>query len=184
MLQKYPGLFRPGKIIASNLDHFKSVSEGLARDLRSLSFQVDYGDFVLRDSYLLLNSGLDNLVKSLKGRADGKSNVWDCFPSTKALLDTHYSHCDPQHFPLLLGKGIFPYEFFTDLDVLDNATLPPQSAFYSRLTGSGITREAHEHANKVGQVDSSCATTSRVLVGMAILSVPNTERLHRTLCAM
>ena len=26
LLQKYPGLFRPGKIIASNLEHFKSVS--------------------------------------------------------------------------------------------------------------------------------------------------------------
>ena len=26
MLQKYPGLFHPGKIIASNLEHFKSVS--------------------------------------------------------------------------------------------------------------------------------------------------------------
>ena len=112
--------------------------------------QVDYGDFVLHDSYLLLNSGLDNLVTSLKGRAVKKSHVWDCFPSTKTMLDTHYSHCDPNHYPLLLGKGIFPYEFFANLDVLDNASLPPRSAFYSRLTGSDITCEAHEHANKVG----------------------------------
>lgn len=28
LLQKYPGLFQPGKIIASNLEHFKSVSVG------------------------------------------------------------------------------------------------------------------------------------------------------------
>ncbi len=65
------------------------------------------------------------------------------------MLDTHYSHCDPTHFDLLLGKGIFPYEHFASLDALDESALPPQAAFYSRLTGSGITCEAHEHANKV-----------------------------------
>ena len=146
--------------------------------------QVDYGDFVLHDSYLLLNSGLENLVKSLKGRAIKKPNVWECFPSTKAMLDTYYSHCDPTHFDLLLAKGVFPYEHFTSLDTLDELALPPQAAFYSRLTGSGITCEAHQHANKVLPSMCRCINHLVCFPGMAILSVSNTERLHRTLCSV
>ena len=78
------------------------------------------------------------------------------------MLDTHYSHCDPIHFDLLLGKGIFPYEHFASLDALDELALPPQAAFYSRLTGSGITCEAHEHANKVTRVGSINHLTEQV----------------------
>ena len=38
-----------------------------------------------------------------------------------------------------LGKGHFPYEYMDDLQKLDERSLPPQSAFYSRLKNEGIS---------------------------------------------
>ena len=38
-----------------------------------------------------------------------------------------------------LGKGHFPYEYMDDTQKLDERSLPPQSAFYSRLKNEGIS---------------------------------------------
>ena len=40
-----------------------------------------------------------------------------------------------------LEKGHFPYEYMDDLLKLDDRALPPQSAFFSRLTNEGISDE-------------------------------------------
>ena len=40
-----------------------------------------------------------------------------------------------------LKKGHFPYEYMDDLQKLDERSLPPQSAFYSRLKNEGISDE-------------------------------------------
>ena len=38
-------------------------------------------------------------------------------------------------------KGFYPYEWMDNIRKLDNKKLPPRSAFYSSLTGQGISRE-------------------------------------------
>lgn len=74
------------------------------------------------------------------------------------LLDhgTEHFHClrqefpDPEEFNLLMRKGSFPYEFVTELSSLYE-TLPPHSAFYSKLRGKNISNEEYETVCEVYQ---------------------------------
>jgi hypothetical protein len=58
---------------------------------------------------------------------------------------------------LLKQKGIFPYEFMTDLSKLSVTSLPKKEEFYSQLTNSGISNEDYAHAQKVWK-SFSCKT--------------------------
>ena len=50
---------------------------------------------------------------------------------------------------LLLKKGVYPYEYMDSFKRLDETKLPPMGAFYSKLSGEGISNENYEHAQKV-----------------------------------
>ena len=50
---------------------------------------------------------------------------------------------------LLLRKGVYPYDYVDCMKKLDETSLPPQDAFYSKLTGAGITDEDYQHAQTV-----------------------------------
>ena len=50
---------------------------------------------------------------------------------------------------LLLRKGVYSYEYIDCLNKLDETSLPPKQAFYSKLTGEGITDEDYQHAHTV-----------------------------------
>ena len=55
----------------------------------------------------------------------------------------------PNKYPLLLRKGVYPCEYFTDFSKMLETELPPKEAFYSQLKFSGITDEKYEHAQNV-----------------------------------
>ncbi|KAK7093429.1 hypothetical protein V1264_007188 [Littorina saxatilis] len=46
-------------------------------------------------------------------------------------------------------KGVFCYEYITSLEQLQETTLPPQEAFYSKLKGKGITNEEYAHCQHI-----------------------------------
>ncbi|GMF42093.1 unnamed protein product [Phytophthora fragariaefolia] len=48
-----------------------------------------------------------------------------------------------------LGKGLFPYEYITSFCVLSQTTIPPQSAFDSKLRGTSITSDEYERVKFV-----------------------------------
>ncbi|KAG3148564.1 hypothetical protein PC128_g23561 [Phytophthora cactorum] len=48
-----------------------------------------------------------------------------------------------------LGKGIFPYEYITSFNVLNEIKVPPQSAFDSKLRGTSITGDDYERVKFV-----------------------------------
>ena len=50
---------------------------------------------------------------------------------------------------LLLRKGVYPYDYIDCMKKLDETSLPPKEAFYSKLTGEGITDEEYRHAQTV-----------------------------------
>ncbi len=50
---------------------------------------------------------------------------------------------------LLKQKGVFPYEYTTDFSKLNATSLPPKDAFYSQLSGSGISDKDYVHTQKV-----------------------------------
>ena len=50
---------------------------------------------------------------------------------------------------LLLRKGVYPYDYVDCLQKLDETKLSPKEAFYSKLTGEGITDKDYMHAHTV-----------------------------------
>ena len=52
-------------------------------------------------------------------------------------------------FSLFLRKGVYPYDYVDCLQKLDETSLPPKEAFFSKLTGEDITDEDYQHAHTV-----------------------------------
>ena len=50
---------------------------------------------------------------------------------------------------LLLRKGVYPYDYVDCMKKLDETSLPPKEAFYSKLTGSGIADEDYQNDQTV-----------------------------------
>ena len=53
---------------------------------------------------------------------------------------------------LIKRKGVYPYEYMNTEERFNETKLPPKEAFYSRLSGEGITEEDYKHALNVWDV--------------------------------
>src|SRR2546425_3696665 len=93
------------KIIASTTEKFMSFSLGGFRFVDSLQF---------------LGESLSSLVKVLSKNGRGHCK--------------HTHHCFPDHLDLVCQKGVYPYEYMTGVDKLTETCLPPQEAFFSKLS--------------------------------------------------
>ena len=49
----------------------------------------------------------------------------------------------------MLRKGVHPYDYVDCIEKLDETSLSPKEAFYSKFTGEGITDEDYQHAQTV-----------------------------------
>ena len=50
---------------------------------------------------------------------------------------------------MLLGKGVYPYEYMDIWEPFDETWLPNKEAFYSNLNISDVTDVDHTHAKRV-----------------------------------
>ena len=50
---------------------------------------------------------------------------------------------------LLKRKGVYPYEWLDSVERLNETQLPSKDAFYSKLSGKGISNKDYKHAQKV-----------------------------------
>ncbi len=87
------------------------------------------------DSMKFMSKSLDSLVKTL-----GKD---------KFITLTSQMSVDETSLDLLKRKGVFPYEYMSDFHKLNDKSLPPKDAFYSKLTDTGISDSDYKHAQNV-----------------------------------
>lgn len=100
---------------------------------------ITIGCYTFLDSLQLLSASLDELVSNLT-RGGHSFNILD-----QCKL---YS-CEMEK-KLLLRKGIYPYEWSTNIDRLRNQyTLPEKHSFYSQLKQSNISDADYEHGKLV-----------------------------------
>jgi len=111
------------EVLAINMEKFISFSVGNIRFL---------------DSYQFMNSSLAKLVENLPK---------DRLIHTQQYLNHHYGSSDG--LELLTRKGVFPYSYFTSMDILELTQLPPQAAFKNDLTARDISNDDYQHAQKV-----------------------------------
>ena len=94
-----------------------------------LGFRIKSFKFI--DSYQFLKSSLEGLVKML--------------PNEK-LRHTKKHFARPE---LIARKGVYPYEYMTDVNKFLETELPAIEKFYSTLTKEGISQDDYEHAKNV-----------------------------------
>ena len=88
------------------------------------------------NSFKFMSASLDSLVNNLPD---------DAFNN----LERYYKG---EKLSLVKGKGFYPYEYMDSLERFKESKLPPKEAFYSRLTGEGISNEDYERVKKVWRV--------------------------------
>ena len=85
---------------------------------------------VFKDSLKFMSSSLGALVNNLPK---------DAFKN----LDKYYT---PEQTELIKQKGFYPYEYMDTEETFNDTKLPPQEAFYSKLSVRGITKANYKHA--------------------------------------
>ena len=85
---------------------------------------------VFKDSLKFMGSSLGALVNNL---------AKDAF---KNLL----KYFTPEQAELLKQKGFYPYEYMDTEEKFNDTKLPPREAFYSKLSGRGISKADYKHA--------------------------------------
>ena len=88
------------------------------------------------DSFKFMSDSLESLVNNLP---DDGFNILERFYKGEKLS-------------LVKRKGFYPYEYMDSLKRFKENKIPPKEAFYSRLTGEGISDEDYEHVKKVWKV--------------------------------
>lgn len=97
-----------------------------------LSFSFRNIDFI--DSMHFLNASLDTLSQTLN-------------PNEMRIMKNYFP--DEKTFNLLTRKGIFPYEYITSYEKLEETKLPSKKHFYNTLKKCDITDEDYTHAQLV-----------------------------------
>ena len=92
-----------------------------------------YFKIIFKDTMKFMLSSLEALVKNLPE---------DAFKNLEKFFT-------PEQVTLLKQKGFFPYDFMDSLEKLNYPEPPPLKAFYSKLTGHGITKNNYNHVLNV-----------------------------------
>ena len=84
---------------------------------------------IFKDSLKFMSSSLGALVNNLP--KNGFKNILKYFSEEQAEI--------------LKQKGFYPYEYMDKVERFNDTTPPPQKAFYSKLSGRGITKADYNH---------------------------------------
>ena len=88
---------------------------------------------VFKDSNKFMRSSIGALVNNLP--KNGFKNI-----------SKYYT---PEQVELIKQKGFYPYEFMDTEEKFNDTKLPPQKAFYSKLSGKGISEKDYKHVCNV-----------------------------------
>ena len=119
--------------IPNNEEKYISFSKTIkARQYTNKKGEVKDKTFkiVFKDSLKFMSSSLGALVNNLP--KDGFKNI-----------SKYYT---PEEVELIKQKGFYPYEYIDTEEKFKNTKLPPREAFYSKLTGRGISEKDYKHA--------------------------------------
>lgn len=88
------------------------------------------------DTLRFLPSSLDALAKNLPK---------ECFHETRKRFP------EDTQFNLLTRKGVFPYEYISSFEKLDETRLPDKNSFYNKMTLKQVSDPDYQHAQNVWQ---------------------------------
>ena len=115
------------------------------------SFKINEVKFIFRDSLQHLSSSLEALTKNLIK----SSNVeFYLFKNTRKMFEKYQEETmiEDESFKLLTQKGVFPYTYISNFNVLEETQLPGIEDFFNDLAKTECTLEEYAHAQKVWEV--------------------------------
>ena len=123
-----------GKIecIPNNEEKYISISKTIVSgqyenkkgEIKDKTFKI-----IFKDSMKFMSSSMGALVNNLPK---------DAFKN----LEKYFT---PEQIKLIKQKGFYPYEYMDKVERFNDTTPPPQEAFYSKLSGRGITKTDYNH---------------------------------------
>ena len=111
----------------------KTVKVGEYKDKKTGDIRIKTFKIRFIDSFKFMGSSLEALVNNLPK---------DAFNN----LERYYT---PKEAELIKRKGFYPYEYMNTEERFKETKLPPREAFYSKLSGKGISKEDYKHALNV-----------------------------------
>ena len=106
----------------------KNIIVGKTKNKKPRFFKIRF-----LDSFKFMGASLETLVNNLP--KDGFKNLEGYYTGEEAEL--------------IKQKGFYPYEYMDTVERFKETELPPKKAFYSRLSGKGITKPNYKHALNV-----------------------------------
>ena len=104
---------------------------------------ITINSFVFLDSFAFLSTSLANLVDNL---AEDNNHKFPILDQMELYNVSNYKRLKP----LLLRKGVYPYDFATGIDVLvKTKKIPKIGNFFSILSDANISKEEYAHAKNV-----------------------------------
>jgi hypothetical protein len=97
------------------------------------------------DTLAFMATSLCSLADNLKNECKNICEMRETFKNTSSEFT------DDKQFLLMIEKGIYPYDYITNFNVLYQNELPTIDKFYSRLNNSNCSDEDYEKAIKVWQ---------------------------------
>ena len=94
------------------------------------------------DSLRFLNCSLEKLASYLSNE-------------NKRILRSHFPN--DKEFDLLTRKGIFPYDYITEMNILNERNLPTHDKFYNKMNDTNVSLDDYNHAINVFNV-FKCST--------------------------
>ena len=114
----------------------KNIRVGQYKDKATGELKDKFFKIRFLDSFKFMGSSLEALVNNLP--KDAFNNLEKYYTGEKAEL--------------IKRKGFYPYEYMNTEERFKETKLPPKKAFYSRLSGKGITKGDYKHALNVWDV--------------------------------
>ena len=131
-LGNYDSHFLVQKLSSFGSDEIRVIPRNTER---YLTFSI--GDVHFKDSFQFLGESLATLVKNLNTKGP------EYFKNVNKFI------VNPNKRKMLKQKGVFPYNYFTDITVLSEKSLPLIEAFYNDLSGTPISKEDYKFAHQV-----------------------------------
>ncbi|GMF35064.1 unnamed protein product [Phytophthora lilii] len=157
----------------AELDRYLKIKDKITKDIETLDqilnqtpvvgFNTGSYDINLIKNELFSAIGTDNIKHIIKNGgymaiASNSFKMLDIINYVPAgtsyakYLNTYLGECkceDKIRCTCELSKGVFPYEYITSFDVLNETKLPPKSAFYSKLRCTNISDDEYKRVQFV-----------------------------------
>jgi len=140
-LKNYDGhliIEKIGSILKEKNEIYKKQRFNIIANNSEKYVTIQWNSLKFVDSFQFMAASLDTLSKNLT--KDEKIHT------LKFCSDKKYNN---EQIDLLLRKGVFPYDWFNNIEKLKETKLPDKKDFYSKLEKKHISESEYKHAQKV-----------------------------------